>query len=124
MQLNKLDFIQNIDMSLSETEAILTFKEKRRIDWGKIPKAVEDAGFSIRSLAFAVDLSKIDNNEQNCFLFQNQAFQLIDGDISEEGIKVFQIMNKGFLPRRAFSKVDIPSKKGCTSRTTYYLSEK
>lgn len=50
MQLQKISFVSKIDMDLAGTEATITVKSKGNLLLHHIPKAIKDAGFSIRSL--------------------------------------------------------------------------
>src|SRR5947207_1582573 len=56
MSIRRLDFVQNVEMNLENTERKITFKPNSKVDFEKIAQAVINAGFSVRYLSADITL--------------------------------------------------------------------
>lgn len=98
MQLRKLSFIKDIEMDLKATVAKVYLHDNRNWDWYAFPKAVQDAGFSIRNLylVFEEELE----GEKQCFTYKNTQFSRINKDNS----KRFLLYNIYFMNKKDYRK--------------------
>jgi copper chaperone CopZ len=74
--LEKLDFIDKVEMDLEKTQAAITFKSGDNINFAKIAKAVKDAGFSVRFLKAYFD--QFPQLSDGAFQLGNNTIKLIN----------------------------------------------
>ncbi|MGC4021299.1 MAG: heavy metal-associated domain-containing protein [Cyclobacteriaceae bacterium] len=101
LSVRRLDFIDNVTMSLEKTEGRVYLKSGQPIDLKKIARAVTDAGFSVRFLRVEFDFNDITIKSDGSFDYQGQPYVWIDfKDGSAKGNVVLQLVDEGFLPRK------------------------
>jgi len=112
--LEKVAFVQKVEVDIKSQEYSLSFKENSDADFDALKKAVEDAGFSIASLKITGNFSNLtiqkDKHIQvfgKNFHFLNTDDQLINGE------KTFSLVEKDFLTEKDFKKLKISSKMDC-----------
>lgn len=109
--LRKLDFVRVVSMDLNERNGIVYLEEDSKVDYQALAKAVEEAGFSVRS--FELILSESLNKDVNCF---DQVICIVNR-AKESGTRL-KILGKGFMDRKQAKAAAKRIKSSCTSCTT------
>src|SRR5690606_37128157 len=81
MQLNKLDFVDSVQLDLEQTVGRIVPKAGAQVQPGYIAKAIKDAGFSIRFLTAEVLTAGLTQKEDQCFLQQRVVYYLAEGQL-------------------------------------------
>lgn len=114
MQLRKLNFVQDIKMDLKATEAKVYLKDNRNWDWYAFPKAIEDAGFSIRNLIFVFEEDL--QGEDLCFTYRNTKFSRINNRKSN----AFLLHNILFMNKKEYRNKQYTS-PSCADKDYFLL---
>jgi cation transport ATPase len=88
MQLRKLSFVKNVNMNLEHTQGTLQFKEGSKVDFSQIAKAIKDAGFSVRFLSAAIDMSHVEM-QSNIFHISNGTYILEGKEGVNKSVHIF-----------------------------------
>ncbi len=125
MSIRKLNFIENIEMNLTNTNGKIIFKKGQSVSFDAIAKAVTDAGFSVRYLNATFQLNTVLISANHCFTYENTNYQFINNStIQPNGNIVFKFIGKQFLPKKEFKKEwNNNIKPSCdnTKLKTYYV---
>lgn len=101
--LSKLSFVERVGVNLETTAGRIYFKEGSQPNLAAINKAVEDAGFSLRYLKIHLSFK---NQAQyaagECFILEGVHYQLLDSCTIETKEASFLVVNKSFMPKKAF----------------------
>lgn len=109
MQLQKLSFLSVIDMDLQNTKANLQIANIGKVDLYAIPKAISDAGFSIRSLDIYFD--EMPFQEKKCVIINATKFGVAEYNHQ----RVFRVWTPLFVPRRVFRSQKVKDSSCCKS---------
>jgi copper chaperone CopZ len=97
--LEKLPFVDKIDVDIESSTYLLTFKKEPSVDLDKIKNAVTGAGFSVAGFSFTADFEslKVASEDHlslwgNTFHFVHINPQTISGDVT------LKVIDKGFVP--------------------------
>lgn len=122
MQLRKLPFVKDVSMNLEQTEGTLQFKTGTRIDFSKIAKAVNDAGFSVRFLNANIDMDKV-ALAGNGFKIGDDYFHFTqDTNMRLQGTKAFRFLGKTYSSQKQDAKVPETKVAGVKGRV-YNVSQ-
>ncbi len=104
-QLRTLDFIDSVDIDLGRATFILYFKTGKTVDFDKIKKKVQDAGFSVASLKVTYKVDNLTIDKGSSLAYQNMLFYFTDmkPQISKDAV-VFKIVDKGFVSDKEYKK--------------------
>jgi copper chaperone CopZ len=107
--LGRLDFVERIDANLKTYTFEIYFKINSVVDFGKIRKKVEDAGFSVSSFVATIHFNNVqlkDNQPvivgSNAILFLNLKEQALDGE------KQVKLLDKGFVSSVESKRMSLP----------------
>ena len=120
MSIRKLDFVQDVKMSLKNTEGEITFKQGTKVDMEKIAQAVLSAGFSVRFVKAGLKLYNVQISEGYCYSYENVYYQFVgvtNKKLNGETTLVF--LGEKYQPKSEFNIVkkklqtncDAPAKK-------------
>ena len=109
MQLQKLPFLSDIDMDLENTKANLQISNLGKVDLYAIPKAISDAGFSIRSLDVYFDEAPFQGKK--CVTINATKF----GVAEYNDQRIFRAWTPLFLPRIIFRSQKVKESSCCRS---------
>lgn len=109
-----LPFVQRITPDLNTNTFVLTFKKGIPVSIDAIKKKVEDAGFSVAKLVMTMDFDHVNiatdthiNYEGNIIHFVAVKKQQLNGAVN------LKVIDKGFLPEKAFRKFETVEKMSC-----------
>jgi len=103
--LQKLDFIDQVEIDLESTNGRIYFKPNAKPDVDAIRQAVVDAGFSLRFLKVKFQFkTPMALEPEECFILDGTHYQMINAVEVETKEAVFQLIGKGFMPKSAYKK--------------------
>ena len=118
MSLRKLPFVQDVQMNLEHTEGEIFFKDHADVDIAKVAKAVVDAGFSVRYLKGAYNVTDLKVIPDNCtdvlgkkFVFVKQETKTLNGLIT------VQFIGDKYMPKKEARQWQADLKDNCGSST-------
>jgi len=107
--LKTLDFVQEVEADIKTYTFEIIFKKDADIDFDKIRRKVEDAGFSVTNFVATIffdNLQVISSKpvkiEEKTFLFVNTS------DLVLNGVKNVRILDKGFVSQKEYKKNGLP----------------
>lgn len=116
MSIRKLDFVEDVQMNLENTEGKVTFKPNAKVNVEEVAKAVEQAGFSVRYLKAGVVFSNVQVSTNFCYSFENNFYQFIkiqDQLLKGETAVIF--VGKHYMPGAEQKKFKSEMKPNCKS---------
>ncbi len=103
--LKTLDFIDKIDADIKTYTFEISFKANSDVDFDKIRKKVEDAGFAVSAFVATIQFNNVQvkNNEpvtigDKNFVFVDVKDQLLDG------VKQIKVLDKGFVTQKEYKR--------------------
>jgi copper chaperone CopZ len=107
--LKTLDFVDKINADVKNYTFELSFKSNSDVDFGRIKKKVEDAGFSVSSFFATIyfDNTSLKDKQQikvgtNTLLFVDQK------DITLNGETKIKLLDKGFVSSKEYKRNNFP----------------
>jgi len=105
MSIRKLDFVQNVEMNLEQTQGKIIFKDGAKIDVERIAQAVVNSGFSVRYLQAGFYFENIAVSNGYCFPFEGKQYQFIKTENKIlKGETVIKFIGKKFQSNKEFKK--------------------
>jgi copper chaperone CopZ len=112
--LEKVPFVEKVQVDLKTQEYNLTFKANDAVDFDALAKAVEDAGFSVSALKVTADVTGLDVKKDTHLKIGNQYFHFLNAaNQSLNGSTSFTLVDKSFVTAKAFKKWSAASKMEC-----------
>jgi copper chaperone CopZ len=112
--LEKVPFVEKVQVDLKTQEYNLTFKANDAVDFDALAKAVEDAGFSVSALKVTADVTDLDVKKDTHLKIGNQYFHFLNAaNQSLNGSTSFTLVDKSFVTAKAFKKWSAASKMEC-----------
>jgi len=112
--LDQVNFIQDIDVDIKNSEFILTFKPGANVDPDVLKKAVEDAGFSVARLKLTGDFSNVKIEKDAHVSIEGKTYHFLNGNAQTlNGEKTITVVDKYFLPTKDFKKYAALSSMSC-----------
>ena len=119
--LKTLDFVDKIDADVKRYTFELSFKSNSSVDFGKIKRKVEDAGFSVSSFFASIDFDNVQfKSDQpvriggNTLLFVNLKDQALSGET------MVRLVDKGFISSKEYKGNSFS--KSRTDEGVYHVS--
>ncbi len=132
MSIRKLSFVDSVSMNLEHTEGKIIFKKGSKVDIEKIAKAVEDAGFSLRSLTAEITIDGLKTSNDFCWDYQNNVYHFVKMPANTElkGPVKLKFIGGEFMSNKEFKTWKIYCTSTCNSGTpanaphskNYYVS--
>jgi copper chaperone CopZ len=112
--LEKVPFVEKVQVDLKTQEYNLTFKNSDAVDFDALAKAVEDAGFSVSALKVTADVTGLDVKKDTHLKIGNHYFHFLNAaDQSLNGSTSFTLVDKAFVPAKAYKKWSAATKMEC-----------
>ena len=103
--IKSLDFVEKVDANIKNSSFDIYFRPGASIDFDKLKKKVEDAGFSVASFIASIHFDAVKMQNDNCILIGETAFQFINAKEQVlDGDKMIKFLNKGFILARDYKK--------------------
>lgn len=101
--LRSLDFVQDVNANIKTSTFEISFKPGAAVDFDKLKKKVEDAGFFVANFEAIIHFNKVqivnDSHatvDGNTYHFLNVKDQLLDGD------KTIHFLDKGYVTAKMY----------------------
>lgn len=96
--LKTLNFVNKVDADVKSYTFEISFKPDMQIDFDKIKKKVEDAGFSISHFVAAVHFNNVMAKANEPVTIGNYTFSFVNGkDQLLNGVQRVRLLDKGFI---------------------------
>jgi copper chaperone CopZ len=103
--LKSLDFVEKVDANIKNSTFDIAFKANSAVDFDKLKKKVEDAGFFVAKFFVTMHFENVDitndadvNVGTTVFRFLNVKNETLSGD------KTIRLLDKGFVPAKEYKK--------------------
>jgi len=118
--LRSLDFIDKVEADIKHYTFEISFKPGAAVDFDKIKKKVEDAGFSVAAFEATIIFSNVQVDSHHAVSIDNISLRFLEAAprVLNGAIKI-RILNKGFLSSKEFKQVNL---KMQAVPGTYYAS--
>lgn len=111
--LKTVDFVDNVEPNIKTSNFEITFKPGSKIDFDKLKKKVEDAGFFVSNFIATVHFDNVQVKPGEPFTLADQAFQFMNlKDTGLNGDKTLKIIDKGFISAKEYKKNPVADAKG------------
>jgi copper chaperone CopZ len=101
--LKTLDFIDNVDADVKRYTFEISFKPDARVDFDKIKKKVEDAGFSVSRFIADIHFNNAHLKDNGTVTIGNYTFYLINSKGQPlNGIQRVRLLDKGFVSSKEY----------------------
>ena len=112
--LKSLSFVEKVDANIKNSSFNILFKPSEVVDFDKLKKKVEDAGFFVASFTATVHFDNVAvlndghvNVGATTFHFLNVKEQALNGD------KTIRLLDKGFVSAKEYKKNSSLTTMGC-----------
>lgn len=113
--LQKVDFVEKVQVNIKNQEYNLTFKPAAKVDFDALHKAVDDAGFGVAKFVITAQVDherKIEKDEH--LLIGDKYFHFLNGiDKQIGGETIITLVDKNFTSAKDFKKYSSMSKMKC-----------
>ncbi|MFT3678882.1 MAG: heavy-metal-associated domain-containing protein [Ferruginibacter sp.] len=118
--LKTLDFIDAVEADISTYTFAITFKPGTDVDFDKIKKKVETAGFSVAGFVATVSFNKVLVDQSGVLNVGNMSFYILNEKPAKlEGTRQIRILNKGFVSLKEYKQYHIP--RELPAANTFYI---
>ncbi len=112
--IKSLNFVELVDANIKNSTFDITIKPNSIVDFDKIKKKVEDAGFFVASFTATMQFDNVSIANDKQVNMGTINFHFIN--VKEQtlsGIKMVKLMDKGFLSAKEFKKNSSLTKMSC-----------
>lgn len=103
--LKKIDFVDNVKPNIKTSSFEITFKQGANVDFDRLKKKVEDAGFTVANFVAAVNFNNVQAKNNQPVKVGDKTFYIVNGnDQSLNGTKQVRIIDKGFVSNKEYKK--------------------
>lgn len=114
--LKTLDFVDRVEANIKDYSFNISFKEGYTIDFNRIKKRVEDAGFSVAGFMATIEFPNTSISAGNKITVNNISLLFLRS-ISVNGIQQVKIVNRGFVSAKEYKLLNLPAQ---AAAGTYY----
>ncbi len=112
--LEKLPFVESITVDIKSSNFEILFKKDQPVDIDALRKGVEDAGFSVALLKLKGEFNNVEIKKDSHHTINGVTYHfLAAGKGNLAGEQEITIVDKNFLPAKAFKKYSTSSKMSC-----------
>ena len=108
--LKTLTFVDAINADIKTYTFEITFKTSSAIDFDKIKKKVEDAGFSVAAFTALINFNNVQVKDNKPLTIGNMTFLFVrTKEQLLNGIKDIKVLNKGFITPKEYKVIGLPA---------------
>ena len=108
--LKSLDFVDKIDANIKTSTFEISFKPNSKVDFEKLKKKVEDAGFFVASFNATVQFNNVKVMSNNAVKVGDKILQFVNvKDQTLNGAKTVRVIDKGFVSSKEYKKNSVAS---------------
>ena len=108
--LKTLDFVETINADIKTYTFEISFKPNGHVDFDKIKKKVENAGFSVSEFTAFIYFNNVQIRDNKPLTIGDKTFLFVK--IKEQflnGIKEVKVLNKGFVTPKEYKLIGLPA---------------
>jgi copper chaperone CopZ len=99
--LKTLDFVDKVDADIKNYTFEISFKDAKPVDFDKIRKKVEDAGFSVSAFVVAIYFDGVQLKENEPVQVSDQSLFFVNGKNQLlSGVQNVKVLDQGFVPSK------------------------
>lgn len=103
--LKTIDFVEDVHPDIKTSSFEITFKNGSNVDFDKLKKKVEDAGFTVANFVATINFSNAAIKNNQPIIIGDKTFHILNAkDQSLSGIKQLRIVDKGFVSNKEYRK--------------------
>ncbi len=103
--LKTIDFVENVNSNIKTSSFEITFKNGSNVDFDKLKKKVEDAGFTVANFLATVNFNNVQVKNNQPVKIGDKTFHILNAkDQSLSGTKQVRIVDKGFVSNKEYKK--------------------
>ena len=103
--LRTLDFVDKIDADLKTSTFEITFKDGNKVDFDKLKKKVEDAGFSVAGFSVTMHFNNVKIKDNDAVTVGDKTLQFVKvNEQTLSGSKTIKVIDKGFVSSKEYKK--------------------
>jgi len=103
--LKTIDFVEKVTPNIKTSSFEITFKPGTSVDFDKLKKKVEDAGFTVANFIATVNFNNVSAKSNQPIKIGDKTFYIINSkDQSLNGAKQVRIVDKGFVSNKEYKK--------------------
>jgi copper chaperone CopZ len=103
--LKTLDFVDQVDADIKTYTFEITFKPNAAVDFDRIRKKVEDAGFSVSGFVAQIHFENLAVKNDEPIVIDGNTIILINPKESVlDGVKRIRVLDKGFVTNKEYKK--------------------
>jgi copper chaperone CopZ len=103
--LKTIDFVEKVTPNIKTSSFEITFKPGTSVDFDKLKKKVEDAGFTVANFIATVNFNNVPVKSNQPTKIGDKTFYIINSkDQSLNGAKQVRIVDKGFVSNKEYKK--------------------
>ncbi|HMI77258.1 MAG TPA: heavy-metal-associated domain-containing protein [Ferruginibacter sp.] len=112
--IKSLDFVDKVDANIKNSSFDVSFKPGSNIDFDKLKKKVEDAGFFVARFTASVNFDKVAIVNDDHVVIGSTVFHFLNvKDQTLSGDKTIRLLDKGFVTAKEYKKNSIYTKMEC-----------
>lgn len=103
--LKSLEFVDKVDADIKNYTFEVSFKEGSHVDFDKMRKKVEDAGFSVSGFVATIYFDNVHIKANQPVTIGNNALLFAElKDLSLNGVKQVRLLDKGFVSSKEYKR--------------------
>ena len=103
--LKTIDFVQNVNPNIQTSSFEITFKAGSSVDFDRLKKKVEDAGFTVASFTATVNFNNVQVKANQPVKIGDKTLYILNAkDLSLNGAKQIRVLDKGFVSGKEYKK--------------------
>lgn len=106
--LKTLDFVEKVDPNIKTSTFEISLKPNSKVDFEKLKKKVEDAGFFVAGFTATIYFNNVKINSANAIIVGDKTLHFVN--VKEQtlnGARNVRIINKGFVSSKEYKKNSI-----------------
>lgn len=115
--LKTLDFVEKVEANIKDYSFEISFKAGYPVDFNRIKKKVEEAGFSVAGFIAAIQLPTTNIKAGGTISIGNISLCFLKAT-TLPGTAQVKIVNKGFIPPKEYKRIKLPELVAASG--TYY----
>ncbi|MEP7107451.1 MAG: heavy-metal-associated domain-containing protein [Ferruginibacter sp.] len=103
--LKTLDYVANVDADIKTYTFEISFKTNSNVDFDKIRKKVENAGFTVCGFVATIHFNNVAVRNSEPVTIGDKTFLFVNmKDQSLNGVKEVKVLNKGFVSSKEYKR--------------------
>jgi copper chaperone CopZ len=111
--LKTIDFVENVNPNIKNSSFEITFKNGSNVDFDKLKKKVEDAGFTVANFVATVNFNNVLVKNNQPVKIGDKTFYILNAkDQQLSGAKQVRVVDKGFVSNKEYKKNSLAASTG------------